>query len=504
MRLEEAIKAFRMEIGLTQTELANLLHISFATVNRWENQNKRPNQSVSIALINLAKDRKVSASCLDSLNELLLASRTEEKMNSELSINTERIKTFDKGYISNDQFRQAIDNINLGVIIYRFYKESFSEEIIYYNKVLAEIFGYSLKEFNKNFIENPCFAIDNENMNEYLSSIKHLINKDISIEDFDITIKGIKKDKSTIYIRLKAISLNEYSFGKELFTSCQDVTSLVLAQQKYQKEIDYRNISTQCLYSTIICDLSDNKIVRYTDDNHIIGYDLKPLSVNELLKEIISFIPNQDDINKQKVKLNCQELINSYYNNNSLDSFKIYSSISNRWLRLDYYLIKNPFNNHIECLIYVIDIQKETVSTKALEIITDSFFDFIGIINIEKEDIEIFYSSNDIYELNKPKNYFKELKTKLLKLDNQNNLNDEIKYFEINHICKELETQKYYSRKINIENNTSDSSQKISKHIICKNIYYTYMDDYKKTMIIAQSDYDNLSTILNTLSQKYN
>ena len=40
----ERIKRIRARLGLTQTQLAELLGVSFATVNRWENQQSQPSQ----------------------------------------------------------------------------------------------------------------------------------------------------------------------------------------------------------------------------------------------------------------------------------------------------------------------------------------------------------------------------------------------------------------------------------------------------------------------------
>jgi DNA-binding transcriptional regulator YiaG len=40
----EQVRHARKKLELTQTDLANALHVSFATVNRWENQKSIPSQ----------------------------------------------------------------------------------------------------------------------------------------------------------------------------------------------------------------------------------------------------------------------------------------------------------------------------------------------------------------------------------------------------------------------------------------------------------------------------
>ena len=43
MSLPEAIKNMRMKALLTQESLAEVLHVSVGTINRWENGKTRPN-----------------------------------------------------------------------------------------------------------------------------------------------------------------------------------------------------------------------------------------------------------------------------------------------------------------------------------------------------------------------------------------------------------------------------------------------------------------------------
>ncbi|WMJ83138.1 helix-turn-helix domain-containing protein [Oscillospiraceae bacterium LTW-04] len=60
MKLHELIKAIRLEMELSQQQLAKELLVSFAAVNRWENQHTKPNKIARNALIQLAKKCTVS------------------------------------------------------------------------------------------------------------------------------------------------------------------------------------------------------------------------------------------------------------------------------------------------------------------------------------------------------------------------------------------------------------------------------------------------------------
>ncbi len=59
MELHEAVKAIRLEMGLSQKRLAKELLVSFAAVNRWENNRAKPNQIARHALIILAEKHKI-------------------------------------------------------------------------------------------------------------------------------------------------------------------------------------------------------------------------------------------------------------------------------------------------------------------------------------------------------------------------------------------------------------------------------------------------------------
>lgn len=60
MELHELIKAIRLEMGLSQQQLARELLVSFTAVNRWENEHTKPNKIARHALKQLAESHSVS------------------------------------------------------------------------------------------------------------------------------------------------------------------------------------------------------------------------------------------------------------------------------------------------------------------------------------------------------------------------------------------------------------------------------------------------------------
>ena len=67
MEIRDLVKAARKEIGVSQKEFANKLHVSFSTVNRWENGHVMPNQLAIATLVELCEREKISVCLLQEL-----------------------------------------------------------------------------------------------------------------------------------------------------------------------------------------------------------------------------------------------------------------------------------------------------------------------------------------------------------------------------------------------------------------------------------------------------
>lgn len=70
MELHKLIKAIRLEMGLSQQQLARELLVSFTAVNRWENERTKPNKIARNALIQLAKSYDISEEFIVDLEEI--------------------------------------------------------------------------------------------------------------------------------------------------------------------------------------------------------------------------------------------------------------------------------------------------------------------------------------------------------------------------------------------------------------------------------------------------
>lgn len=70
--MQEALKLLRLELGLTQEDLAKKLNRAYVTVSRWENGKGFPSRSNAKTILEVAQKGNASADCVAYLNEVLL------------------------------------------------------------------------------------------------------------------------------------------------------------------------------------------------------------------------------------------------------------------------------------------------------------------------------------------------------------------------------------------------------------------------------------------------
>jgi len=66
MSLPESIKNMRMKTLLSQEELADILHVSVGTINRWENGKTKPNISAMKAIRSFCADNNYAYENIES------------------------------------------------------------------------------------------------------------------------------------------------------------------------------------------------------------------------------------------------------------------------------------------------------------------------------------------------------------------------------------------------------------------------------------------------------
>jgi DNA-binding transcriptional regulator YiaG len=67
MEISEIIKAIREELQMTQSDFAETVHVSFSTVNRWENNKVIPNRMARALILDLCEKRNVNNALIEKM-----------------------------------------------------------------------------------------------------------------------------------------------------------------------------------------------------------------------------------------------------------------------------------------------------------------------------------------------------------------------------------------------------------------------------------------------------
>lgn len=70
MSMHEIIRKIRFSLGLSQMAFSKQMHVSFSTVNRWENGHAQPNKLAIVMLIDLCQQKQVCKEIISELQRL--------------------------------------------------------------------------------------------------------------------------------------------------------------------------------------------------------------------------------------------------------------------------------------------------------------------------------------------------------------------------------------------------------------------------------------------------
>lgn len=67
MGIPELLKRIRNELQMTQSDLAEAIHVSFSTVNRWENNRVIPNRMARALILDFCVKQNISQPLIDDI-----------------------------------------------------------------------------------------------------------------------------------------------------------------------------------------------------------------------------------------------------------------------------------------------------------------------------------------------------------------------------------------------------------------------------------------------------
>lgn len=70
MAFSELIKSIRVQLGITQEQLAHKLNVSFSTINRWENGHTIPKKLAIKCIIEFCRKNAIDTAIIAELEKL--------------------------------------------------------------------------------------------------------------------------------------------------------------------------------------------------------------------------------------------------------------------------------------------------------------------------------------------------------------------------------------------------------------------------------------------------
>ena len=296
----------------------------------------------------------------------------------------------------------------------------------------------------------------------------------------------IRRDGSHIWVEVKAISLNEYSFGQELITSNTDVTERVEAERRYNEEIAYREISLSGCFAVLHCDLTDNTVLRQRDISSLTGVDFCGDSFDGIIEKTAAAMP-ESARDAFLSAVSREALLASFAHGRQSGMMYIFSTVSRIWLRFEYYVVNNPGSGHTEAIIYTYSAQRQVLSEKLVDILSTHFFDYISCIDVETGMFEIYYYSDKYIE--RPPydrgHYPSACEELIRRYADSQNADAEIAAMNLDRVKEGLGESAFYTTLVHLK----DDSGKV--HL--KKLTYTYLDESHTQIILAQSDVRNVT-----------
>ena len=70
MTIDEVLKAIRKELDISQETLARALNVSYATLNRWENNKAKPSRMAMMLIKDYCKQKDISDKIAEEIEKI--------------------------------------------------------------------------------------------------------------------------------------------------------------------------------------------------------------------------------------------------------------------------------------------------------------------------------------------------------------------------------------------------------------------------------------------------
>ncbi len=470
MRLSDALKILRVELGLTQRELASDLQVSFATISRWEKGKTFPNETVRDSILKYAGQQAISNDCLKALQEAITNSKK-----TEIGDYITQLRSCEKSPLV-----QLVDADDTPIYIcdYKTY------DLLYLNAKAEAYLGT-----NSNTIRAAkCykFLMHRETPCPFCNKNKLERGRYIGVDTY--------RPEDNSYHRIKG-KIIDWNGRKAQVRQIIDVSPLLDVNTQNVRALAYdqqlkvrKDLATDALVIARL-NISQNTILCFEYKHEYFKKALISGQVDVVLAAIKSNCSTPTE--KLQLEMICSRdcLIQQFYNGKTQISIKHYMQDLKGYYEEKIALMQNPLTFDIEAYLVLKDVTEETIVKEVASKLLTLEYESIITIDVAAKEAKIFHTQPQINS--------KTLQ-RLLK-DNGRGYNEFLRKY-----CLEEDVEKIIS-KISLPYVIKQLAKKTSyalayylkrkDKIVQNRTIFTYLDQNKHTILVATQDLSELLDI---------
>jgi transcriptional regulator with XRE-family HTH domain len=362
MELRDALKSFRSEIGVTQTELATRLCVNTSTVARWESGKTFPNRSVLSTLLDYAYACSASGTCVNNLKIGIanVGKNKFEKMNDELYT------------VEHTSLSQLLEDADFPLYVC----DMETDVLLYMNKKASEMTGVILSAHP----DIKCYECI-----MHRDSPCPFCHKNELVEENFIGFDAFRPQSNTFHrVRGKLIRWNGHNAQVRYI---QDIGRTVKIETVKERELAYQEqlrirqqYATQALISAQF-NISQNKVIEVESVHKEWVEMLLSASVDDVIKQFREnqSIPMERD--KYKSIDDRGALMQLFYNGQTHIVMKHFLTGLQGYYESTFDLMQNPVTFQIEAFYTLRDITDETALNEIKNTLLSDDYESLWIID---------------------------------------------------------------------------------------------------------------------------
>lgn len=375
MEFKDALRRLRSELGYTQMDLANVLHVNLITISRWENGKSFPNRSIISALLNLAHSSHASKKCVNDLNR---------SISSSVRIKLEK-KCVASDTAEHSAFSQLIDDASFPIYIC----DMETYDMLYINKRAEKMIGCSPADS----VGQKCYKCI-----MHRDSPCPFCHKDELVSDRFIGYDAFRPlDGNTYRVQGRLIRWNGRKAQVRYVVDIANTVSISVQREREAAYNESLRIRKQSLTSAIAYahfNLTHNTALDISSEVYRFEYLLKNYDYDEILNMICENTFSDEELRRLSAVRDRKSLIRQFYEGKTHFVIRHYVQKLGGYFEGTIDLMQNPFTYDIEAFMTLRDITESTMAQDILERLIGIEYEAIASIDAQSGEAHPYLGSH--------------------------------------------------------------------------------------------------------------